>query len=175
MPDVPLNQDGRAQAAALAGHFAGRGITAVIASPMQRARETAAPIAAALGLKLLVEPRFDELDVGAWTGATFQDLHTDREWQAFNRFRSFAPVPGGETMLAVQARAVAAIGALRETHPDGEVVVVSHSDVVKSLLAYFLGVPLDLFRRLEITPASRSKLILYDDDARIDGINHPLQ
>ena len=90
----------------------------------------------------------------------------------FNSFRSTAAVPGGETMLPAQARAVAAwpgAGPLRR----GQVAIVSHGDVIKAVLAHFLAVPLDLFRRIEIAPASRSELQLYPAHVRVLGVNLP--
>ena len=167
----PLNAAGRAEAATLAAALADRPILAVVSSPLERARETAEPIAARHGLPIDIDRGLDEIDFGDWTGAAFEDLQADPAWQHFNRFRSAAPIPGGETMLAAQARAVGAILRLRSAYPEGEVVVVSHGDVVKAVLAHFVAIPLDLLRRIEVTPASRSVLTLFDEDARIVAIN----
>ncbi|MBV9734531.1 MAG: histidine phosphatase family protein, partial [Acidisphaera sp.] len=114
-----------------------------------------------------------EVDFGDWTGDRFEALHARPEWRAFNRFRSTAPIPGGETMLAAQARAVGAVLRLRAAHPDAELAVVSHADVIKAVLAHFLAAPLDLFSRIEIAPASRSVVVLYDETAAIAGVNLP--
>jgi probable phosphoglycerate mutase len=86
-------------------------------------------------------------------------------------FRSTAAVPGGETMLAVQARAVAAVLRLAAAWPEREVVVVSHADVIKAVLAHVLGMPLDLLRRIEVAPGSMSLVALHGDDARVIGMN----
>ena len=172
MPGVPLSNEGRAQAAALAATLAARPIRAVLSSPVQRAQETAAPIAARLGLPVLTDPGLDEIDFGAWTGATFDALDGQPAWDTWNRFRSFAPTPGGEAMAAAQARALAAVA--RAAADGGEVVLVSHSDVLKAVLAHFLGMPLDLLHRIELAPASRSMLVLFEDVARVDGVNLPL-
>ena len=148
-------------------------VVALVSSPMQRARETAAPIAARLGLAVAIEPDLDEIDFGDWTGRRFDELHPSGEWQRFNRLRSAAQIPGGETMLTAQARAVSAILRLHNAWPEGEIAVVSHGDIVKALLAYFLGVPLDLFRRIEIAPASRSIVRLNAAEVRIEAMNLP--
>jgi probable phosphoglycerate mutase len=103
----------------------------------------------------------------------FQDLRDTPGWIAFNTFRSTAPTPGGETMLAAQARAVAALVRLAARHPGAELAAVSHGDIVKALLAHALGTPLDLLRRIEIDPASRSVIALEERDARALGINLP--
>lgn len=166
----PLNATGRAEAARLAAALGGQ---AVVASPVRRAQETAQPIAAALGLILETDPAFAEIDFAGWTGATFADLRGASGWHDWNAFRSMAQVPGGEAMLAVQARAVAAIARLAAVWPDGEVVVVSHGDVIKAILAHLLGAPLDLLRRIEVGPGSISRVLLTGDDARVLGINLP--
>ena len=172
-PGHHLGPEGRLQAEAVAIDLAERPLTAVIASPLERAQETAAPIAAQHGLAVAIDPGLNEVAFGDWTGARFDDLAERADWQAFNAFRSMAPVPGGESMLNVQARAVAALLRLRAAWPGAEIAVVSHGDVVKAMLAHLLGIPLDLFRRLDIAPASRSVVVLHDGDAQVLGVNLP--
>jgi len=172
MPDVALGDAGRAQAAALARRFSAEAIAAVISSPVQRAVETAAPVAAVLGVPVQADPGFEEIDFGRWTGAAFADLDGSAEWDAWNAARGLAPTPGGETMLAAQARAVAALGALRGRYGDAAVVVVSHADIIKAILAHALGMPLDLIHRLDIAPASTSTLALGDAHAVVHRLNH---
>lgn len=168
-----LDAAGRAQAEALAEALAVRPIRAVVSSPLERTRETAAPIAARHGLAVAIEPDLNEIDFGEWTGAAFDELHARPAWRAFNLFRSSTPIPGGETMLAAQARAMAALLRLRAAYPEGDVAVVSHGDVVKAILAHFLGVSLDLFRRFEISPASRSVVVMHAEDAQVLAVNLP--
>lgn len=170
---VSLSATGQAEAEAVAATLAGLGVAAVVCSPQDRARETAAPIAARCGLAVEVDSGLDELDLGEWTGARFGTLHGDARWRAFNTFRGSAPVPGGESMLAVQARAVETVLRLRAAYPDGAVALVSHADVIKALLVHFLAMPLDLMRRIEIAPASRSVLTLYAEDAVVQAVNLP--
>ncbi len=174
MPGVTLNAEGVAQAAALADALAARPVRAVLSSPLQRAHDTAAPIAARHGLPVLTDAGLDEIDFGAWTGKTFGALAADPAWNAWNRCRSLAPTPGGETMAAAQARALAAVARVREAVPDGEAVLVGHSDVLKAVLAHLLGTPLDLLQRIELAPASRSVVVLWDGGGRVDGMNLPL-
>ena len=173
MPGVGLSEEGRAQSEALAGSLAGRPIRAVVSSPLERAQQTAAPVAARFGLPVVTEPGLHEIDFGAWTGRTFAELEQDPAWGAWNRFRSVAPCPEGEGMLAAQARALAALRALQASHGEGEVVVVSHQDVLKALLSHFLGAPLDLLHRVGLDPAHRSVLVLYDEGARVEAMNLP--
>jgi probable phosphoglycerate mutase len=82
-------------------------------------------------------------------------------------------IPGGETMLNAQMRGMAVLWRLRAQLQDTEVVLVSHGDVIKAVLAHVLAVPLDLFARIEIAPGSRSEVVIYDSDARILGVNLP--
>ena len=173
MPGVALSAEGRAQAVLLAASLAGRPVAAVLSSPVQRAQETAAPIAARLGLAVTTDAGLDELDFGEWTGLAFAELEGRPQWDAWNRARSLASCPGGESMVAAQARALASVARLRQAHPGGELVLVSHQDILKAVLAHVLGVPLDLFQRITLDPAHRSVVVLFEADARVDGINLP--
>ncbi len=172
-PGVGLSGEGQVQAARLADTLASRPIQAVLSSPLERAQATAAAIAARHGLPVQTDPGLHEIDFGAWTGATFSDLDRQADWHAWNRFRSLAPTPGGETMAAAQARALATVARARVAHPDGEVVLVGHSDVLKAVLAHVLGMPLDLLLRIELHPAHRCVVALFDDDVRVEGVNLP--
>ncbi len=169
--DFSLNETGRAQAAAAAQAIASRPVVAVVSSPVVRALETAAPIAAALGTAVTVEAGFSEVDFGTWSGARFDALADEPAWRAWNVFRGTAPAPGGESALDVQARAVGAVQRLAATWPDGEVVVVSHADVIKAVLGHVLGAPLDLMRRIDIEPGSMSRVAVWGEDARVLGVN----
>ena len=172
MPGVSLNGRGREQAVRLARHFAGRAVAAVASSPMERAQETAAPIAAALGLDVATDAGLDEIDFGDWTGMTFEALQGAPQWQAWNQFRSTAPTPGGETMLEALGRALRSLARWREAVPDGEVVVVSHGDVLRAVLAHSLGLPLDLMQRIEVGAGSCSVLRMFGDGAvRVEGMS----
>ena len=173
LPGHSLNDLGRDEAGRLAEGLAGRPIAAVISSPLDRARETAAAVAMRLRLSVEIEPDLNEIDFGEWTGRRFDELHAQPEWQAFNTLRSVTQIPGGETMLAAQSRAVSAALRLRARWPTQEIVLVTHGDIVKALLAHWLGVPLDLFRRIEIAPASRSTICMSEFELKVDGINLP--
>lgn len=172
MPGVPLNGRGREQALRLAGHFSGRSVAAVVSSPLQRAQDTAAPIAAALGLEVVTDAGLDEIDFGKWTGMAFEALQEIPGWQAWNQFRGTAPTPGGETMLEALARALRCLARWRGAVPEGEVVLVGHQDVLKAVLAHSLGVPLDLMQRIELGAGSCSVLRVFGGGGvRVDGLN----
>jgi broad specificity phosphatase PhoE len=169
---VHLSAEGQEQATRLAEWLSNQPIRAVYSSPLERACETAAPIADTLRLPLRISNALLELDFGEWTGRSFDQLSGDERWDHWNAFRSGTRAPGGETMLEAQARMVAELERLRGEHPDERVVVVGHSDPIKATLAYYLAMPLDLFGRLEISPASVSVLELHDWGPRILCVNH---
>jgi probable phosphomutase (TIGR03848 family) len=155
-PRVPLSAEGLRQADALAERLEASSIQALYSSPLERACATAAPIAARLGVEVQIADELNEIDYGAWTNRTLAELHELEEWRRFNLFRSGSRIPGGETMIEVQERMLRLVERVCSAHPDRAIALISHGDVIKATLAYYLGVPLDLFQRIEISPASVS-------------------
>ncbi len=131
-------------------------VDAVYASPLERARETAAPIAAARGLKVKVDRGLLECDFGEWTGAELKKLMKLPEWQTVQRAPSSFTFPGGESFTAMQTRIVDALGRLRAAHPGGVIVCVSHADPIKAAVAHAMGTHIDLFQRIVISTCSIS-------------------
>jgi broad specificity phosphatase PhoE len=129
-------------------------IAAVYASPLERTRETAAPIAQALGLKVTAERGLLECDFGEWTGKELKDLFKLPEWTTVQRFPSGFRFPGGESFAGMQARMVDTLGALCARHRGEAVVCVSHADPIKAAVADAMGTALDLFQRIVISPCS---------------------
>jgi broad specificity phosphatase PhoE len=170
-PGIALNARGRSEVGALASRLAGRCVAALYASPLERTHETAAILAMAFGLEPVPCAALGELRFGEWTGRTFDMLGSDPCWTRFNTFRSGTRIPEGELMLETQTRSVSAILSFREQHDGRTVALVTHGDVIKSVVAYFLGMPLDFYDRLEISPASLSELELSADHARILKLN----
>ena len=154
-----LSPAGFEQAAALAACFRDVPVQAVVSSPVRRAQQTATPIAAAHGLAVEIEAAFTEIDFAGWTGIPFAALEEDPAWRHWNACRGVAAVPGGETMRAVQARVVEGLRGLMARCGDGEIVVVSHGDVIKAALAHLRGMPLDLIHALGVAPASRRRVV----------------
>jgi probable phosphomutase (TIGR03848 family) len=155
-PGIRLGPDGLRQAEALADRLDGSSIAALYSSPLERARGTAAPIACRLRLEVQIAEELNEIDFGEWTNRTLAELHDLEGWRWFNTFRSGSRIPGGETMVEVQERVLRLLERLCRVHPQQTVALISHGDVIKATLAYYLGVPLDLFQRIEIGPASVS-------------------
>jgi len=129
-------------------------VAAVYASPLERARETAAPIAARLGLRVIVERGLIEMDFGEWTGSELKALRKLPEWETIQRYPSGFQFPGGEAFSAMRARMAATIAGLCQRHPGQAVVAVSHADTIKAAVSDALGTHLDLFQRIVVSPCS---------------------
>ena len=150
-----LSDEGRRQAEALAARLAVvPTIAAIYASPLERARETVAPLAKARGLAIRVEPGLLESDLGAWTGLSLKRAARRPEWSVVQRHASRFRFPGGESFMEMQARMAGTLARLVERHRGSTIVVASHADPIKTLVAWALGTPLDLFQRIVIAPAS---------------------
>jgi probable phosphoglycerate mutase len=171
MAGVFLNEEGLAQAQQLAQRLAHVPIAAIYSSPMERAIQTAEPLAKTLHLDPIICEDFLELDCGAWTSKTYEEVKSDPLFRYFNVFRSGTRIPGGELMLEVQARFITGMQKLYAQHPQQTIAIVSHADAIKAAVAYYAGIHLDLFHRIEISPASVSIIELYDETARLMVIN----
>lgn len=129
-------------------------IAAVYASPLERTQETAAPLAAALGLRVRVGRGLIECDFGEWTGESLKKLMKLPDWATVQRYPSGFRFPGGESFSGMQARMVQTMADLRARHPGETIVAVSHADPIKAVVADALGTHLDLFQRIVISPCS---------------------
>jgi probable phosphomutase (TIGR03848 family) len=154
-PGLSLSDQGRAQADAVAARLTRLPrVAAVYASPLERARETALPVARTRGLALHIERDLSEIDIGEWTGLSIKRARRKPEWEIVQRHPSGFRFPGGESFTEMQARMTAAIGRLADRHRGEILVAVSHADPIKAAVAHALGTPLDLFQRIFIAPAS---------------------
>jgi len=170
-PGVHLNDEGLAQAAALAGRLASEPIAAIYSSPLERCLETAAPLAQKLNLEPVIAEDVIETGCGEWTGQALEALRQDPAWQQVQSSPSSFRFPDGESMLEIQARMVAAIQRLAHRHAGEVIVLVSHSDPLKLAIAYHIGMPLDTFQRLDISPASISELVFTSFHVRLARLN----
>jgi probable phosphomutase (TIGR03848 family) len=166
-----LDEHGRRQSQVLAERLARLPVAAIYSSPLERTVETAEPIAKLLGREVVTREELLEIEFGDWTDKGFGELDPLPEFRRFNEFRSCARVPGGEFMLQAQLRMVLGLDALRRLHPDECVAVVSHGDMIRAAIAYYAGIPLDLFQRLEVSPASISTIDIDDSAVRLVSIN----
>jgi probable phosphoglycerate mutase len=170
-PGVHLNDAGRRQADVLVERLARLPLAAIYSSPLERTLETAAPLARARGLVVQPSDDFGEIRYGAWTGLELTDLRQRADWKRFVRGRSHTRVPDGELMLELQLRMVAGIERLRAHHGDDTVAIVSHGDPIRTAIAHYAGIPLDLYPRLDIAPASISILSVGDEGPRLLRMN----
>jgi len=170
-PGVGLSARGRLEIAAVADRLADEKIEALYASPLQRTRETAEILSERLDLPVEYRDDLLELDFGEWTGLTFDAVRADERWRLWSTCRSIATVPGGESMRAVQERAVRAIFELRQTHRDGTVLIVSHGDVIRAALLFALGMPLDFYSRIEVGLSSLNTIQIDNSGIRVIAVN----
>ena len=154
-PGLHLADAGRAQAEAVAVRIAElKQVDAIYASPLERARETAAPIAKARGLKVTIDKSLLECEFGDWTGAELKKLAKLPEWSTVQRFPSGFRFPNGESFADMQHRIVSGVDRVRAAPPGGPIVCVSHADPIKALVAHAMGTHLDLFQRIVISTCS---------------------
>jgi probable phosphoglycerate mutase len=168
---VHLTPAGERQASLLAQRLGDAGIVAIQTSPRERARRTAEAIAERTGAAVEVADALDEIDFGDWTGMSFAELDGQPLWQSWNEARGSAAPPNGESMAAAQARIAAHAAELARTRPGARVALVSHSDVLRALVAHCLGLPLDNLLRFEIDPASVSRIEVGSRGGRVLGLN----
>lgn len=144
---------------------------AVYSSPLERALETAEPIAHNAGVPVQASSAFGEIQFGEWTGRTLEELAPLPDWQRFNTYRSTTRIPGGELMLEVQARVLSELQGLQTKHPDQTIAVVSHGDAIRAAIAHYAGIHLDLMSRFEIGTASVSVVEVNEYGPRITLLN----
>jgi probable phosphomutase (TIGR03848 family) len=171
-PGLHLSETGQGQAKAVGERLAAvPKITAIYVSPLERTRETAAPLAAALGMKVKVDKGLLEVDIGEWTGLDFKTVRKAREWKLVHEYPSGFRFPGGESFVEMQARMVSTLERLRAAHPGETIVVVSHADTIKAAVAHALGTHLDLFQRIVISPCSVSAIAYGDAGPMVLSVN----
>jgi broad specificity phosphatase PhoE len=171
MSGVVLGQAGRAQAERLARRLRLERIDAIFASPRERTQQTAQAVAAACGIPTTTAEELDEIDFGRWSGQDFEALQQDPLWQRWNAVRSLTRTPGGETMLDVQRRVLGLMERLVEERGGQCVALVSHADVIKTVVLHHLGLGIDAWPRFDIAPASITRLVIGEWGARLLGLN----
>lgn len=174
MDGIGLTHRGMEQARKLAASLLDWEIDRIVSSPRQRASETAAQIVRDRLLQVELHQGFDELDFGRWTGTQFSHLKEIEEWKLFNNDRVLFTPPGGESLLHVQERALSAVTSLWRETPGQTILVVTHADVIRTLLCLFCGAPLELLLRFSVAPASVSIIELADWGASVHCINQTL-
>ena len=157
LPEVHLNKKGKEQAQILAEALCKAPIKAIYSSPLERAVETAEPLAKALNLPIQPAPGLIELAYGDWQGRTLKQLGRLKLWKVVQEKPSEMRFPNGESFIEVQERTVAEIERIAAAHEEQDLVACfSHGDIIRLAVAHFLGMPLDVFQRLASSPASIS-------------------
>ncbi|QPC82595.1 MSMEG_4193 family putative phosphomutase [Phototrophicus methaneseepsis] len=160
-PGVHLNEEGQAQAAALGERLASVKLSHIYASPLERTMETAQAIVEHHPhLEVEQHLGIGEVRYGDWEGKKIADLRSRKMWQVVQEYPSRAYFPGGEAMRDVQSRVVNALESIVDKHPGQTVALVFHADLIKMAVAHYLGVHLDNFQRIVISPASITTIML---------------
>ena len=158
-----LSDQGLKEAAKAGEALVGVSAATVYASPLERTRETATAISQHVGKAVVIERGLIECDFGSWTGESLAQLRKLPEWRVIQHSPSSFRFPGGESFPELQARLADTVGRLCKAHPGEVVVAVSHADCIKVALASALGVPLDLFQRIVVSPCSISTVVYGSD------------
>lgn len=170
-PGVHLNERGREEADGLVARLEEVPIDAIYSSPLERCRETAAPLAHARRLSVHIRRGLIETGYGDWTGRTISQLRRTKLWSTVERTPSAVRFPGGESLLEVQARAVEEVSRIAADHPTGTVVVVSHADPIRLFIAHVGGAHVDHLHRLVVDTASVTAVSLDHGTPRLLKVN----
>ena len=168
---VHLSDEGRVQAARLAERLHDVQIDAVYSSPLDRALETAQPVARDHKLRVRQREEMGEVKYGELEGKSLKTLAKGKIWSRLREWPSDVRFPGGESLRETQARAVAAIERLRAEHVNQVVAVVSHGDWIRLSVAHYLGVHIDLYRRINVDPASVSAILFFEFGPVVQLVN----
>ena len=171
MEGVHLTDEGKAQAESTADLLADVPLKAIYTSPIDRTIETARVIASRHGLEVTVNRDIGEVRYGKWTGRPLKSLARTKLWSTIQRWPSAVRFPEGETLREVQTRAVDGIEKIRDERPRDTICCVSHGDVIKLIVAHYLGLHIDLFQRIFIGPASVSVIHLSDYGPQVMSLN----
>jgi probable phosphomutase (TIGR03848 family) len=172
LPGIHLNQQGRQQAEKLAQALADASIKAIYSSPLERAVETAEPLARAHRLDVRLRPGLMDTDVGDWADMEIRKLRKNPLWKLVQESPSRVRFPGGESFLELQARLVNEIEAIRAAHrPKDVVAVVFHADPIKVVVAHYIGLPLDHIQKLNVGPGSVTVLSIGAFGAHLIALN----
>lgn len=173
LPGIHLNERGQKQAQALGDALKDIPIKAIYSSPLERAMETASPIANVHNLEILQEPDLMDTNVGSWQGRSLKILRRTKVWSLVQHAPSRFRFPDGESFLESQARFVNVLERIVKQHnkPQDIVAVVFHADPIKLTVAYFLGMPLDHFQRLSCDTGSLTALYVSEGGANLIKLN----
>ena len=172
-PDIALSAAGQVMADELGTHLSSVSSDAIYTSPLQRCRETAAAVASGRRIRPKTNKAFIEADFGNWLGRPLKSVYKLKAWQELMTAASRFRFPDGETLQEVQHRAVAGVEHLALQHKHSNIAVATHADVIRVILTHYLGMPLDLVHRLDVSPASVSIVDLHQSGrVQVPVVNH---
>jgi probable phosphomutase (TIGR03848 family) len=171
-PGISLNEEGQKQAISLAESLASLPLEAIYSSPLERAVETAEPLARSHGLEIELRERLGDTRYGELTGHAIEDILKTDMWEKFRVYPSRTRFPGAETIYEVQVRVVAELEEILGAHREGNVAVVAHGDVIRVAVAHYIGLPLDLLGRIWVSPASVTILRFGEWGPRLTLLGH---
>jgi len=169
--DAPLDARGEGQAQALAARLRREAPLRVECSPRRRTLQTAEAIAQHARCDVRIAPALDELDFGRWAGLTFAQLETDSDWRRWNEHRDRACTPAGVGIRALQRNVGRYLAALAETCVGATLVLVTHAEIIRSLVLHGLGAPASDYPRFAIDPASITRFSVDAEGVHVDAIN----
>jgi len=171
IPGIHLNAHGREQAMEMAQSLSQLPITAIYSSPLERAIETAEPLAQSLGLGIQLKSDLADPDVGAWEGRSWKSLVHTKLWKVIQEKPSQFQFPGGETFIQVQERVTRTLDAIANAHNGEFIAVFFHADPIKLSVSHYLGIALDNFQRLTISASSVTILRLDSPAVKLLALN----
>jgi probable phosphomutase (TIGR03848 family) len=166
-PGVCLSEAGRDEAKRLGQRLEDIKFVAAYSSPLERATETAAIALEGRKIEIQIEERLGEVKYGKWQGRSYKSLMKTPLWRVVQRMPSQARFPDGESLLEMQRRGVDGIEAIRKKHRKGTIAVFSHADMIKAVVAHYLGLHLDLFQRISVDTASVTAIAFFNDFPRV--------
>ena len=169
--DGPLDERGEGQARFVAQRLLGLPQLIVESSPRRRARHTAGIIASARDTTVRIAPQMDDIDFGRWSGQTFEALVTDPQWRRWNKYRRVSRTPAGDSIRDVQERVLSHFRKLEQAFDGETVVIVTHEEVIRSVVLLALQAPIDDYSRFAIGPASLTRLTVEGSQLRLDSVN----
>ena len=173
MPDIDLTDAGRTEAEGAAASLANVPLKSIYSSPIDRCIQTARIIATKHKLSVRTRKDLSEVDYGSWTNRSLKSLVRTKLWSNVQRWPAGTRFPDGESFAEIQTRGVGVLETLRIQHPKDHVCVVSHGDVIRLVMAHYMGVHLDLFQRIQVGPASISVLGIGDSGPAVLTLNAP--
>jgi probable phosphomutase (TIGR03848 family) len=173
LPDIHLSDAGRSEAEVAASSLAKVRLKSIYSSPMDRCIETARIIADKHGLPARTRKDLAEVEYGTWTNRSLKAVARTKLWSSVQKWPSGTRFPEGESFVEIQSRGVAVLEDLRIRHPKDRICVVSHGDVIRLVMAHYMGIHLDLFQRILVTPSSISVLSVTDSGPLVLTLNAP--